>query len=41
MIAPLMLIRPIAPTMKERKFGRIINITSTMVTCMSKNEPIE
>lgn len=32
MIAPLMLIRAVLPGMKERRFGRIINITSAMVT---------
>jgi 3-oxoacyl-[acyl-carrier protein] reductase len=32
MIAPLMLIRAVLPAMKERRFGRIINITSAMVT---------
>lgn len=32
MIAPLMLIRAVLPGMKERKFGRIVNITSAMVT---------
>jgi 3-oxoacyl-[acyl-carrier protein] reductase len=32
MIAPLMLIRAVLPAMKERKFGRIVNITSAMVT---------
>ena len=32
MIAPLMLIRSVLPAMKERRFGRIVNITSAMVT---------
>jgi 3-oxoacyl-[acyl-carrier protein] reductase len=32
MIAPLMLIRAVLPGMKERRFGRIVNITSAMVT---------
>jgi len=32
MIAPLMLTRGVLPGMKERHFGRIINITSAMVT---------
>jgi 3-oxoacyl-[acyl-carrier protein] reductase len=32
MIAPLMLIRAVLPAMKERRFGRIVNITSAMVT---------
>jgi 3-oxoacyl-[acyl-carrier protein] reductase len=32
MIAPLMLIRTVLPAMKERRFGRILNITSAMVT---------
>jgi 3-oxoacyl-[acyl-carrier protein] reductase len=32
MIAPLMLTRAVLPGMKERRFGRIINITSAMVT---------
>lgn len=32
MVAPLMLIRAVLPAMKERKFGRIVNITSAMVT---------
>lgn len=32
MIAPLMLIRAVLPAMKARRFGRIINITSAMVT---------
>lgn len=32
MIAPLMLIRAVVPAMKRRKFGRIVNITSAMVT---------
>lgn len=32
MVAPLMLIRAVLPTMRERKFGRIVNITSAMVT---------
>jgi 3-oxoacyl-[acyl-carrier protein] reductase len=32
MIAPLMMIRAVLPGMKTRRFGRIINITSAMVT---------
>lgn len=32
MIAPLMLTRGVLPSMKERRFGRIVNITSAMVT---------
>ena len=32
MIAPLMMIRAVLPGMEERRFGRIINITSAMVT---------
>lgn len=32
MIAPLLLIKSVVPKMKERRFGRIINITSAMVT---------
>jgi 3-oxoacyl-[acyl-carrier protein] reductase len=32
MIAPLMLIRAVLPAMKDRRFGRIVNITSAMVT---------
>jgi 3-oxoacyl-[acyl-carrier protein] reductase len=32
MIAPLMLIRAVLPAMKQRRFGRIVNITSAMVT---------
>ncbi len=32
MIAPLMLIKAVLPGMRARKFGRIINITSAMVT---------
>ena len=32
MIAPMMLTRAVLPGMKERRFGRIINITSAMVT---------
>lgn len=32
MIAPLMLTRGLLPGMKERRFGRIINVTSAMVT---------
>jgi len=31
MIAPLMLTRSVLPSMKERRFGRIVNITSAMV----------
>jgi 3-oxoacyl-[acyl-carrier protein] reductase len=32
MVAPLMLIRAVLPAMRQRKFGRIVNITSAMVT---------
>lgn len=32
MIAPLLLVRAVLPGMMERRFGRIINITSAMVT---------
>lgn len=32
MVAPLMLVRSVLPKMRERRFGRIINITSAMVT---------
>lgn len=32
MVAPLMLIRALLPGMRTRKFGRIVNITSAMVT---------
>lgn len=32
MVAPLLLIRAAVPKMKERRFGRIVNITSAMVT---------
>ncbi|MGH3633982.1 MAG: SDR family oxidoreductase, partial [Mycobacterium sp.] len=32
MVAPLMLTRRVLPGMKERRFGRILNITSAMVT---------
>ena len=32
MVAPLLLIRAVLPGMKERRFGRIVNITSAMVT---------
>lgn len=32
MIAPLLLTQAVLPAMKERRFGRIINITSAMVT---------
>lgn len=32
MVAPLLLTREVLPGMKERRFGRIINITSAMVT---------
>src|SRR5450631_429503 len=32
MIAPLMLMRAVLPAMKQRRFGRIVNITSAMVT---------
>jgi 3-oxoacyl-[acyl-carrier protein] reductase len=31
MIAPIMLIKAVIPGMKERRFGRIVNITSAMV----------
>lgn len=31
MVAPLLLIRRVVPAMRERKFGRIVNITSAMV----------
>src|SRR5690606_36927696 len=31
MLAPIMLIKAYVPGMRERKFGRIINITSAMV----------
>ena len=31
MLAPALLIRAIVPGMRERKFGRIINVTSAMV----------
>jgi 3-oxoacyl-[acyl-carrier protein] reductase len=31
MLAPIMLIKAVVPGMKERKFGRIVNITSAMV----------
>lgn len=32
MVAPLLLIRALLPGMKQRRFGRVINITSAMVT---------
>jgi 3-oxoacyl-[acyl-carrier protein] reductase len=32
MFAPLLLARAVIPAMKERRFGRIVNITSAMVT---------
>ena len=32
MVAPLLLLRAVLPSMKERRFGRIVNITSAMVT---------
>jgi 3-oxoacyl-[acyl-carrier protein] reductase len=32
MIAPLLLVRAVLPAMRERRFGRIINIVSAMVT---------
>jgi 3-oxoacyl-[acyl-carrier protein] reductase len=32
MVAPLLLVRSVVPAMIERKFGRIVNITSAMVT---------
>jgi 3-oxoacyl-[acyl-carrier protein] reductase len=32
MIAPLLLVRAVLPAMRQRKFGRIINIVSAMVT---------
>jgi 3-oxoacyl-[acyl-carrier protein] reductase len=32
MVAPLMLTRAVIPAMKRRRFGRIVNITSAMVT---------
>ena len=32
MIAPLLFVRAVLPAMRERKFGRIINIVSAMVT---------
>ena len=32
MVAPLLLIRAVLPAMIERRFGRIVNITSAMVT---------
>jgi len=32
MVAPLLLVRAVLPKMRERHFGRIVNITSAMVT---------
>ena len=32
MIAPIELVQAVLPTMRERRFGRIVNITSAMVT---------
>lgn len=32
MLAPMMLLKAVLPAMKERRFGRVINITSAMVT---------
>ena len=32
MVAPIQLVQAVLPAMRERKFGRIINITSAMVT---------
>ncbi|MDB5583086.1 MAG: 3-oxoacyl-ACP reductase [Bradyrhizobium sp.] len=32
MVAPLMLVRAVLPAMRKRQFGRIVNITSAMVT---------
>lgn len=32
MVAPILLVQAVAPAMRRRKFGRIINITSAMVT---------
>ncbi len=32
MVSPLMLVRAVIPGMRERRFGRIVNITSAMVT---------
>jgi 3-oxoacyl-[acyl-carrier protein] reductase len=37
MVAPLQLVRAVIPTMIERKFGRIVNITSAMVTTPRPN----
>jgi 3-oxoacyl-[acyl-carrier protein] reductase len=37
MVAPLLLIRAVLPAMVERKFGRIVNITSAMVTTPRAN----
>ena len=31
MLAPIFMIRGVLPGMRERKFGRIVNITSAMV----------
>jgi 3-oxoacyl-[acyl-carrier protein] reductase len=31
MLAPIMLIKAVVPTMRDRRFGRIVNITSQMV----------
>src|SRR3546814_16365613 len=32
MVAPIHLVQAVLPAMRERKFGRIVNITSAMVT---------
>ncbi|HKR86927.1 MAG TPA: SDR family oxidoreductase [Phenylobacterium sp.] len=32
MVAPIQLVQAVLPAMRERKFGRIVNITSAMVT---------
>jgi 3-oxoacyl-[acyl-carrier protein] reductase len=37
MVAPLLLIRAVLPTMTQRRFGRIVNITSAMVTTPRPN----